>query len=163
MKTEKIDAGEESAESLAQKVKEEMKKIKVESDREEEEEEEKMELSIKKIGRQKEFRRKKEDEDSSSGSGSDSSSGSDSEVSTVVIILTFYLESTKRMNENVSMNNTIMAADVFQIFVVVISHYGVNIREALLTLTVFADGPVLWNRNYFLCNGWEHYVPCRCL
>jgi hypothetical protein len=81
VKTEKIDAGEESAESLAQKVKEEMKKIKVESDREEEEE--KMELGIKKIGRQKEFRRKKEDEESSSGSGSDSSS-SNSEVSTVV-------------------------------------------------------------------------------
>ncbi len=82
VKTEKIDAGEESAESLTQKVKEEMKKIKVESDREEEEEE--MELSIKKIGRQKEFRRKKEDEESSSGSGSDSSSGS--EVSTVVTV-----------------------------------------------------------------------------
>jgi len=84
VKKEKLDTEEESAESLAQKVKEEIKKIKVESDREEEGEEEKgtVDLNIKKIGRQKEFRRKKEDEDSSSGSGSESSSGSDSEVRT---------------------------------------------------------------------------------
>jgi hypothetical protein len=128
VKTEKIDAGEESAESLAQKVKEEMKKIKVESDREEEEKEEQMELSIKKIGRQKEFRRKKEDEDSSSGSGSDNSSGSDSEVSSY--LLACYLVPVpvclEHINENVSMNNnTIIVADLmefrFQIFVLVIT------------------------------------------
>ncbi len=116
MKTEKIDADEESAETLAQKVKEEMKKIKVESDREEEEEE-KMELSIKKIGRQKEFRRKKEDEESSSGSGSDSSSGSDSEVSTC------YLDTTKRINENLRMNNTIFVNRI-SISNFCIGHYG---------------------------------------
>jgi hypothetical protein len=65
---------------LAQKVKEEIKKIKVEEEQEVLTDGNK-ELDIKKISRSKAFRKKKTDEESSSGTESDSSSGSESEVS----------------------------------------------------------------------------------